>query len=71
MKLTSRKWFLSSRSKNVVIEKPIHVFICLKIKMKTLLQTPKFIGCEESAKVEVIESHHNFDSTFILLPTCN
>lgn len=52
--------------KNVVIEKPIHVFYLSQNQDEnTFYNTRNLLVVEEGAKVEVIESHHNFDSTFV------
>jgi Fe-S cluster assembly protein SufD len=52
--------------KNVVIEKPIHVFyISQNQEENTFYNTRNLLIVEEGAK-EVIESHHNFDSTYVL-----
>ena len=59
------KWFLLHVPKNVVIEKPIHVFIFSKSRMKHFYNTRNLLVVEEGAKVEVIESHHNFDETYV------
>ena len=53
--------------KNVVIEKPIHVFyISQNQEENTFYNTRNLLIAEEGANVEVIESHHNFDETFVL-----
>jgi Fe-S cluster assembly protein SufD len=50
-----------------VIEKPIHVFyISQNQEENTFYNTRNLLIVEEGAKVEVIESHHNFDSTYVL-----
>lgn len=52
--------------KNVVIEKPIHVFyISQNQEENTFYNTRNLLVVEEGAKVEVIESHHNFDETYV------
>ena len=53
--------------KNVVIEKPIHVFyISQNQDENTIYNTRNLLIAEEGSKIEVIESHHNFDDTFVL-----
>ena len=53
--------------KNVVIEKPIHVFyISQNQDENTFYNTRNLLIAEEGSKIEVIESHHNFDETFVL-----
>lgn len=52
--------------KNMVIEKPIHVFyLSQNQEENTFYNTRNLLVVEEGAKVEVIESHHNFDETFV------
>ena len=52
--------------KNMVIEKPIHVFyLSQNQEENTFYNTRNLLVVEEGAKVEVIESHHNFDSSFV------
>lgn len=52
--------------KNVVVEKPIHVFyLSQNQEENTIYNTRNLLIVEEGAKVEVIESHHNFDDTFV------
>ena len=52
--------------KNVVIEKPIHVFYLSENQEEnTFYNTRNLLIVEEGAKVEIIESHHNFDNTFV------
>lgn len=52
--------------KNVVIEKPIHVFyLSQNQKDNTFYNTRNLLVVEEGAKVEIIESHHNFDESFV------
>ncbi|MCT3802456.1 Fe-S cluster assembly protein SufD [Elizabethkingia anophelis] len=51
--------------KNTVIEKPIHVFYLSQNQEKnTFYNTRNLLIAEAGSKVEVIESHHNFDDTF-------
>ena len=53
--------------KNMVIEKPIHVFyISQNQQDNTFYNTRNLLIAEEGSKIEVIESHHNFDETFVL-----
>ncbi len=53
--------------KNVVIEKPIHIFyISQNQEENTFYNTRNLLIAEEGRKVEIIESHHNFDSIYVL-----
>lgn len=53
--------------KNTIIEKPIHVFYLSQNQNENTFYNPRnLLIVEEGAKVEVIESHHNFDSHFVL-----
>lgn len=52
--------------KNTVIEKPIHIFYISKNQDgHTFYNTRNLLIVEEGAKVEIIESHHNFDQNFV------
>lgn len=52
--------------KNTIIEKPIHVFyISNNQKVNTFYNTRNLLIVEEGSKIEVIESHHNFDKSFV------
>ena len=51
--------------KNTVIEKPIHLFYISENQDENVFYTTRnLLIVEEGAKVEVIESHHNFDETY-------
>lgn len=51
--------------KNTVIEKPIHVFyLSQNQEGNTCYNVRNLLIAEEGAKVEIIESHHNFDTTY-------
>ena len=51
--------------KNTVIEKPIHLFYISENQNENIFYTTRnLLIVEEGAKVEVIESHHNFDETY-------
>lgn len=51
--------------KNTVIEKPIHVFyLSQNQEENTFYNTRNLLIVEDNSKVEIIESHHNFDDTF-------
>ena len=51
--------------KNTVIEKPIHLFYISENQDENIFYTTRnLLIVEEGAKVEVIESHHNFDETY-------
>ncbi|MCG2794031.1 MAG: Fe-S cluster assembly protein SufD [Weeksellaceae bacterium] len=53
--------------KNVVIEKPIHVFYLSQNQEGNTFYNPRnLLIVEEGSKVEIIESHHNLDETFVL-----
>lgn len=52
--------------KNVVIEKPIHVFyLSQNQEANTFYNTRNLLVVEEGGKVEIIESHHNFDDHYV------
>lgn len=56
--------------KNVVIEKPIHIFYLSQNQDEnTFYNTRNLLIAEAGSKVEIIESHHNFDETFVLTNT--
>ena len=62
--------FFMKVPKNVVIEKPIHVFyISQNQDGNTMYNTRNLLIVEEGAKVEIIESHHNFDDSFVFANT--
>ena len=51
--------------KNTVIEKPIHLFYISENQDENVFYTTRnLLIVEEGVKVEVIESHHNFDETY-------
>ncbi|WP_394265136.1 Fe-S cluster assembly protein SufD [Bergeyella zoohelcum] len=51
--------------KNTVIEKPIHVFyLSQNQEENTCYNVRNLLIAEEGAKVEIIESHHNFDTIY-------
>lgn len=53
--------------KNTAIEKPIHLFYISENQSEnTFYNTRNLLVVEEGAKVEVIEAHHNFDTSFVL-----
>jgi Fe-S cluster assembly protein SufD len=53
--------------KNIVIEKPIHVFYISQNQEENTFYNPRnLLIVETGAKVEIIESHHNFDGSFVL-----
>ena len=53
--------------KNTVIEKPIHVFYISQNQEENIIyNTRNLLIADEGSKVEIIESHHNFDGTFVL-----
>lgn len=61
-----RNGFFMKVPKNIVVEKPIHVFYLSEGQDKdTLYNTRNLLIVEPGAKVEVIESHHNFDSSYV------
>lgn len=52
--------------KNTVIEKPIHVFYISQGQEKNTFYSPRnLLVAEDGAKVEVIESHHNYDEAYV------
>ncbi len=52
--------------KNTVIERPIHVFyLSQHQETNTFYNTRNLLIVEENSKVEIIESHHNFDESFV------
>jgi Fe-S cluster assembly protein SufD len=56
--------------KNTKIEKPIHVFYLSQNQSENVMYNPhNLLVVEEGANVEIIESHHNFDDTFVLTNT--
>ena len=59
------KYFNQIKPKNTVIEKPIHLFYISENQDENVFYTTRnLLIVEEGAKVEVIESHHNFDETY-------
>ena len=59
--------FFMKVPKNTVIEKPIHVFYLSDSQEEnTFYNTRNLLIAEEGSKVEIIESHHNFDDHFVL-----
>lgn len=52
--------------KNTVIERPIHVFYISENQHENVFYNPRnLLIVEQGAKVEVIESHHNFDKNYV------
>lgn len=63
----ARNGFFLKVPKNTVIQKPIHVFYLSQNQSdNTFYNTRNLLIAEESSKIEIIESHHNFDETFVL-----
>ncbi|MBP7173404.1 MAG: Fe-S cluster assembly protein SufD [Cloacibacterium sp.] len=63
----SEEGFFLHVPKNMKIEKPIHVFyLSQNQEENTFYNTRNLLIVEEGASVEIIESHHNFDETFVL-----
>ncbi|TXF75812.1 Fe-S cluster assembly protein SufD [Chryseobacterium sp.] len=61
-----RHGFFLKVPKNIVIEKPIHVFyISQNQEENTFYNTRNLLIAEEGSKVEIIESHHNFDESYV------
>ncbi|MCW4451555.1 Fe-S cluster assembly protein SufD [Kaistella sp. BT6-1-3] len=61
-----KQGFFLKVPKNMVIEKPIHVFyISQNQDENAVYNTRNLLIAEEGSKVEIIESHHNFDDTFV------
>lgn len=53
--------------KNTVIEKPIHLFyLSQNQEENTFYNIRNLLIAEQGSKVEIIESHHNFDESFVL-----
>lgn len=62
-----RNGFFMKVQKNVVIEKPIHVFYLSDNQpTNTFYNTRNLLIVDQGARIEVIESHHNFDSHSVL-----
>lgn len=52
--------------KNMKIEKPIHVFYLSQNQSENVFYNPhNLLVVEDGASVEIIESHHNFDDSFV------
>ncbi len=52
--------------KNAIIEKPIHIFYLSDNQKENTFYNPRnLMIVDEGAKVEVIESHHNFDDHYV------
>lgn len=52
--------------KNVIVEKPIHVFyLSQNQEENTIYNTRNLLVAEEGSQIEIIESHHNFDDTYV------
>ena len=61
-----KQGFFLKVPKSMGIEKPIHVFyISQNQDENTVYNTRNLLIAEEGSKVEIIESHHNFDDTFV------
>lgn len=61
-----KQGFFLKVPKNMVIEKPIHVFyISQNQEENTFYNTRNLLIAEAGSKVEIIESHHNFDESFV------
>lgn len=53
--------------KNTVIEKPIHLFYLSQNQEENIFYNVRnLLIAEQGSKVEIIESHHNFDEHFVL-----
>lgn len=56
--------------KNAVIEKPIHIFYLSDNQTEnTFYNIRNLLIAEESSQIEIIESHHNLDSSYVLTNT--
>ncbi|MBN9311584.1 MAG: Fe-S cluster assembly protein SufD [Chryseobacterium sp. 39-10] len=56
--------------KNTIVEKPIHVFYLSQNQKENTFYNPRnLLIAEQGAHIEIIESHHNFDETFVLTNT--
>lgn len=61
-----REGFFMKVPRNVVIEKPVHVFYLSQNQAdNTFYNTRNLLIADEGAQVEIIESHHNFDTGFV------
>lgn len=62
----SKEGFFLKVPKNTVIEKPIHVFYLSDSQEEnTFYNLRNLLIVEEGAKVEVIESHYNYDDSYV------
>ncbi|WP_304343727.1 Fe-S cluster assembly protein SufD [Chryseobacterium koreense] len=56
--------------KNAVIEKPIHIFYLSQDQKKNSFYAIRnLLVAEEGSHIEIIESHHNYDESFVLTNT--
>lgn len=56
--------------KNAVIEKPIHIFyLSQDQKENSFYAIRNLLVAEEGSHIEIIESHHNYDESFVLTNT--
>lgn len=66
-KALSNNGFVLHVPKNTRIEKPIHIFYLSQGQENHTIYNPhNLLVVEEGASVEIIESHHNFDDSFVL-----
>lgn len=63
----AKNGFFLHITKNKQVERPIHIFyLSDNQKENTLYNIRNLLIAEEGSKVEVIETHHNFDESFTL-----
>lgn len=63
----SENGFFLKVDKNKVVDKPIHVFyLSDNQETNTFYNIRNLLIAEEGSKIEIIESHHNFDDSFVL-----
>ena len=65
-KALNQNGFVLHVPKNTKIEKPIHIFYLSQNQTENTIYNPhNLLVVEEGAAVEIIESHHNFDDSFV------
>jgi Fe-S cluster assembly protein SufD len=69
-KALTKNGFILHVPKNTRIEKPIHIFYLSENQTENTFYNPhNLLVVEDGASVEVIESHHNFDSSYVFTNT--
>ena len=62
-----KEGFFLKVPKNTIVDKPIHVFyLSDSQETNTFYNIRNLLIAEEGAQIEIIESHHNFDESFVL-----